>query len=62
MHNVGRVNLDAGAKLLVAWRELGGPPVAAEVPSGYGTSLIRELIPHELRGTVDLVLTTEGPS
>jgi hypothetical protein len=36
--------------------------VAAEVPSGYGTSLIRELIPHELRGTVDLVLTTDGVS
>jgi PAS domain S-box-containing protein len=55
-----RVNLDAGAKLLFEWRELGGPPVAAEIPSGYGSSLIRKLIPHELGGMVDLVLAPEG--
>jgi len=55
-----RVSLNAGAKLQLEWRELGGPPVAAKVPSGYGTSLIRELIPHELGGTVDLVLAPDG--
>src|SRR5262245_40187799 len=30
------------ASLTIAWREIGGPPVAAPVQSGYGTSLIRE--------------------
>jgi len=27
---------------------------------GYGTSLIRDLIPHELGGTVDLVMGPDG--
>ena len=42
------------------WRELGGPPIAAPVQSGYGSSLIRDLIPHELGGTVDLVFAGDG--
>jgi PAS domain S-box-containing protein len=47
--------------LSIAWRETGGPPVAASAPqSGYGTSLIRDLIPHELGGEVDLVMAPEG--
>jgi two-component sensor histidine kinase len=45
---------------MIVWRELGGPPIAAAVQYGYGTSLIRDLIPHELGGTVDLVLTPNG--
>jgi two-component sensor histidine kinase len=48
------------ATLVLEWRELGGPPVAAKVQSSYGTDLIRNLIPHELGGTVDLVFATEG--
>jgi two-component sensor histidine kinase len=50
----------AGATLAIAWRETGGPPVAPSAQSGYGTSLIRDLIPHELGGTVDLVIAPEG--
>jgi PAS domain S-box-containing protein len=46
--------------LVLVWRELGGPPVVSEVRSSYGTNLIRNLIPHELGGTVDLVLAAEG--
>jgi PAS domain S-box-containing protein len=57
-----RVNLDAGAKLVVEWHELGGPPVQSEVPAGYGSSLIRDLIPHELGGMVDLVFAADGVS
>jgi two-component sensor histidine kinase len=30
------------------------------VQSGYGLSLIRDLIPHELGGTVDLTFPPEG--
>jgi two-component sensor histidine kinase len=48
------------ATLILEWREAGGPPVAAKVQSSYGTELIRDLIPHELGGAVDLVLAAEG--
>jgi PAS domain S-box-containing protein len=46
--------------LTVTWRELGGPPVVAPVHGNYGSSLIRELIPHELDGTVHLTFPAEG--
>src|SRR5215471_14083366 len=36
------------------------PPVAAAGKSGYGTSTIRDLIPYEFGGAVDLVLAPEG--
>ena len=48
--------------VVIEWRENGGPPVAAPTRSGYGISLIRELIPHELSGTVDLTFPPEGAS
>jgi two-component sensor histidine kinase len=48
------------ATLILEWREAGGPPVAARVQSSYGTDLIRDLIPHELGGVVDLVFAAEG--
>jgi PAS domain S-box-containing protein len=48
--------------LVFAWREFGGPPVAVEAKSGYGTQLIRGLVPHELGGTVDLEFAPEGVS
>jgi PAS domain S-box-containing protein len=55
-----RTGADAAAILTITWRELGGPPIAAAVQSGYGSSLIRDLIPHELGGTVDLVFASDG--
>jgi two-component sensor histidine kinase len=50
----------AAATLAIAWRETGGPSIAASTQSGYGTSLIRDLIPHELGGTVDLEMAPDG--
>jgi two-component sensor histidine kinase len=50
----------AATDLTLLWRELGGPPVASEHPSSYGTNLICNLIPYELGGTVDLVFAKEG--
>jgi PAS domain S-box-containing protein len=44
----------------IEWRETGGPPVTSPSKHGYGTSLIRELIPHELGGTVDLAFVSDG--
>jgi len=55
-----RPNGGAAANLMIARREIGGPLIAAATQSGYGTSLIRDLIPHELGGTVDLVLASDG--
>jgi len=55
-------NGDATETLMFTWREHGGPPVPIAVQSGYGSNLIRNLIPHELGGKVDLVFEAEGVS
>jgi PAS domain S-box-containing protein len=47
-------------KLVLEWRETGGPGVVAPKATGYGTSVIRNLIPYELGGTVDYVLAPDG--
>jgi PAS domain S-box-containing protein len=46
--------------LLLEWCETGGPTVVAPSVPGYGTTVIRDLIPYELGGTVDYILATEG--
>jgi PAS domain S-box-containing protein len=48
------------AHLVVEWQEVDGPSVVASSKSGYGTSIVRELIPHELGGVVDFSLAKEG--
>jgi two-component sensor histidine kinase len=55
-----RTDTDAAAILTITWRELGGPPINAPVRSGYGSSLILDLIPHELGGAVDLIFAPDG--
>jgi two-component sensor histidine kinase len=47
-------------RLVLDWREVGGPPVVSPNPTGYGTSVIRDLIPYELGGTVSYELAREG--
>src|SRR5262249_27758316 len=47
-------------RLAIDWREADGPPVSAPSASGYGTSIIRELIPFELGGEAELVFASEG--
>jgi PAS domain S-box-containing protein len=47
-------------RLVLEWRESDGPPVIAPGDPGYGTSTIRDLIPYEFGGTVDLVFAREG--
>jgi PAS domain S-box-containing protein len=49
-----------GENLMLVWQEHGGPAVKSNVQSSYGTNLIRNLIPHELGGMVDLVFASEG--
>jgi two-component sensor histidine kinase len=48
------------AALALDWVETGGPAVAAGARPGYGTSVIRDLVPYELGGTVDLKLAPDG--
>jgi PAS domain S-box-containing protein len=50
----------SGGVLVLDWVETGGPAVTAPPRSGYGTSIIRDLIPYEFGGTVDLDLAPEG--
>ena len=47
-------------RLAIEWQELGGPHVSKPSHFGYGTSTIRELIPFELGGTVDLAFASSG--
>src|SRR5262249_17018425 len=47
-------------KLVIEWQEIDGPPVRATNQSSYGTTIIRELIPFELGGAVELSFATEG--
>jgi len=46
--------------LLLEWREVGGPAVVAPENTGFGTHTIRDLIPYEFGGTVDLVFAPTG--
>ena len=48
------------ARLRIEWRESGGPAVTAPARPGYGTSVIREYVPYELDGTVELEFRAEG--
>jgi two-component sensor histidine kinase len=48
--------------LTITWCETGGTSVAAPAQTGFGTSLIRDLIPHELGGVVELVFSPDGVS
>jgi PAS domain S-box-containing protein len=54
------VNGHPRSHMVFKWQEIGGPAVVALGKSSYGTSTIRDLIPYEFGGTVDLVLAPEG--
>ena len=47
-------------RLAIEWQERGGPPVVKPSHFGYGASTIRELIPFELGGTVDMAFAFSG--
>jgi PAS domain S-box-containing protein len=46
--------------LVLDWKETGGPRIPASISPGYGTSVVKDLIPYELGGVVDLVFAPEG--
>jgi len=45
---------------LLEWVETGGWPVIPPGHTGYGTDAIRNLIPYELGGVVDLIFDAAG--
>ena len=47
-------------RLVIHWQEIGGPAVPPSRAYGFGASVIQDLIPYELSGTVDYVLASEG--
>jgi PAS domain S-box-containing protein len=51
---------DDAANLSIEWREIGGPAVAGSPDGKYGVGIIRDLIPHELGGAVDLAFAPGG--
>ncbi|WP_342106121.1 sensor histidine kinase [Methylobacterium sp. SI9] len=48
------------ARLRLAWRESGGPPVATPTRVGFGTRLIAGGVRRELAGEIDLAFEAEG--
>jgi PAS domain S-box-containing protein len=48
------------SRLILLWSEVGGPSVMAPQHSGFGMSTIRDLIPYEFGGTVDLAFAASG--
>lgn len=55
-----RINGGSRGVLAVEWQESGGPLVKAPTGRGYGTSVICDLIPYELGGTVGMEYATDG--
>ena len=54
------LNGNADARLRIEWQETGGPAVQAPERCGYGMEVIRDLIPYELGGTVDIEFASDG--
>ena len=47
-------------RLIIEWQEFGGLPDGEISQPGYGTCIIREVIPFELGGTADLIVASGG--
>ena len=47
-------------RLVLEWQELGGPPVVDPDKANFGMSTIRDLVPYEFAGKVDLTFAREG--
>lgn len=44
----------------ITWQETGGPPIKEPEEKGFGSTLIEEAIPHELKGTSRLTFMPSG--
>jgi diguanylate cyclase len=62
-HGRVEVNWNRGPgedELLMSWREIGGPAVATSPNCRSSVSIIRNLIPQEPGGSVDLAFASDG--
>jgi PAS domain S-box-containing protein len=55
-----RPNGNPHSHLMLEWREVGGPLVITPENPGFGTHTIRDLIPYEFSGAVDLAFAPNG--
>ena len=52
--------LDDAAGLVLDWSERDGPPIERQPEPGLGVSLVKGLVEHELRGTVNFEFPVDG--
>ncbi|EIE49314.1 histidine kinase [Salipiger aestuarii] len=57
---VVQTSVDRSGGFLFDWVERGGPPVSAPKRRGFGSTIIEEAIPHELRGDADISYKLTG--
>ena len=50
----------AGRRLLVRWRETGGPPVQKSRKKGFGSELTERQVDYELEGEVEVEFAPGG--
>ena len=60
VHWHGASNGNVDAPIALDWQEAGGPAVQIPDTCGYGMEVIRDLIPYELGGRVDLSFPADG--
>ena len=48
------------SELIIRWEETGGPPVSLPGKDSFGMTMIRNVIPHELEGEVDIEFSPGG--
>ncbi len=51
---------DADGSVTLDWKEVGGPPVVMPTRQGFGSTIIRQSIPHELGGQVTIDYAPSG--
>lgn len=51
-----------GDRVLLEWRESGGPTVSPPDSDGFGLTLVRQLVAHDLEGEVELRFEPQGLS
>jgi two-component system CheB/CheR fusion protein len=51
---------DSANRLQLNWKEVDGPPVTIEKPSGFGTTLVQRYVEYELKGKAQLKFNPEG--
>ena len=60
----GRVDVtwshEPGGDLRIEWRELGGPPVMPPQRRGFGSVIVEQTVPFELRGEARIQYLTQG--